>query len=296
MFKSPGRKRNTVIWAFAGPKGGVGKTFLTAGLSALLSSKGRHTLACDADVLTPNLHSAFGEESPQKSPCKTSVRKLSFVSFCFGREPLHKLLQREKPEYDFITLDFAPGLLEKNMEDFIRADQPVLITTPEPASIELVYRFLRELTAVKLRRIIGEEKFMEVSSILYDMEISPVSAIKSIREKIAAEDPDAGARIEQETFDKDIKLLVNQVKDHNDQALGPSICEVISKFYGFHTEYLGYISSDERVANSTRNNRLFVNEYPDTETTACFSLILDKLLRNSDSSAGVSKFRLMGFR
>ena len=50
-----------------GGKGGVGKTFLAANLSAILARAGARVVAVDTDVEGANLHTWLGVPSPRAS-------------------------------------------------------------------------------------------------------------------------------------------------------------------------------------------------------------------------------------
>ncbi|MEI6259077.1 MAG: AAA family ATPase, partial [Deltaproteobacteria bacterium] len=53
-------KANTKIVAIVGPKGGVGKTTISANLAIALSVLGKKVIAVDLDLGASNLHTLFG--------------------------------------------------------------------------------------------------------------------------------------------------------------------------------------------------------------------------------------------
>ncbi|MCJ7664955.1 MAG: P-loop NTPase, partial [Desulfobacterales bacterium] len=53
-------KKEKHIWAIAGGKGGIGKSFVTANLGIALCERGKKVIVVDADLGGANLHTLLG--------------------------------------------------------------------------------------------------------------------------------------------------------------------------------------------------------------------------------------------
>ena len=173
-----------VIWTIGGGKGGAGKSFISSNFGHLLSKRKDKVLLVDADFGAANLHTFFKAEKQALSLCtylreeeanikdaicKTSIPNLDLISGAHdlfdvadvGEETLNRLvLDIKKTDYDYVVLDVGPGTASKMLDLMLMSDSGVLITTPDPTSIENTYRFLKSLCLRKMKHLInsGKEK------------------------------------------------------------------------------------------------------------------------------------------
>ncbi|MBF0228381.1 MAG: AAA family ATPase [Desulfamplus sp.] len=179
-------KNRVEIVAVVGPKGGVGKTSISANLAIALAKQGKRVVAVDLDLGASNLNTFLGIRNPKYtlddfvlnkvgkledivleinvkggSPTfnnETSIDNIGFI--CGGNIPgianLHyskkmKLLRNlSMLEYDFVLLDLGAGA-SHNVVDFVLVSQKnLLVTTPEVPSILNTYSFLKTLVFRKL--------------------------------------------------------------------------------------------------------------------------------------------------
>jgi septum site-determining protein MinD len=147
----------TVITITSG-KGGVGKTTVTANLSAALAMKGKRVVAIDADIGLRNLDVVMGLENrivydlvnviegacrlrqamikdkrvenlhmipAAQSRDKTAVRPQDMVDVC----------DQLRPDFDFILIDSPAGIEQGFKNAIAPADQVCIITTPEVSAV-----------------------------------------------------------------------------------------------------------------------------------------------------------------
>jgi tyrosine-protein kinase Etk/Wzc len=123
--------RNNVI-AIVGPTSGVGKSFISANLSALLANTGKRVLLIDADLRGGHLHRYFGldrraglSELMQSQASRshvvntTVIKNLDFISSgtlpgqpadILASGPLAAVLEDASRQYDYVVIDTAPVL------------------------------------------------------------------------------------------------------------------------------------------------------------------------------------------
>jgi tyrosine-protein kinase Etk/Wzc len=121
------------IVAITGATPGVGKSFVSANLAAVMAASGRKVLLIDADLRTGNLHRRFGlhrraglcdavqeQLPPEEAIHRNVLKNLDFMSTgssssspaeVLASEQLVHLLQDLSSRYDLIVIDTAPVLM-----------------------------------------------------------------------------------------------------------------------------------------------------------------------------------------
>jgi flagellar biosynthesis protein FlhG len=178
----------TRIWPIGGGKGGSGKSFLTGNLGVWLAKRGNKTLLIDADFGGANLHtmiavpyqprglSDFLNKKVQtlaEAVVETGVPNLFLISGARNNldtanipYELKMKIFRGVPRlsYDFILLDLGAGTSFNTLDFFLISDSGILVSTPEPTSIENVYRLIRAVYARKIRQLLRIRKISFPSS------------------------------------------------------------------------------------------------------------------------------------
>lgn len=170
------------IWAVSSGKGGVGKSFISTSLAISLTKLGHTVTIVDLDPSGANVHTTLGqkpadlnlrhwfdgEKSLQDLVTGTDLPRLSFIqglwdNWCpieFNREKARELgADLRQLRADIVILDLGPGASETQLEIFSAADERILVTTPEPTSIEKTYRFIESQICCKLRDSARPEAF-----------------------------------------------------------------------------------------------------------------------------------------
>ena len=141
-------------------KGGVGKTTITANLSAALSEIGKNVVAIDANFTTPNLGLFLGVYLPEvtihdvlagRGELKKSIyfHPLGFKIIC-GSLNVNDL-ENVNPEIflnipksfensDFVLIDTAAGLGREAIYGLKASEKVIIVTTPDIASLMDAYR------------------------------------------------------------------------------------------------------------------------------------------------------------
>ena len=111
------------------PKGGVGKTTTTMVLSAELAERGHRVLVADCDAQASA--SAWANAAPEGKPFPAAVVNLSAYA---GK--VHREIQKQLNNYDFIIVDCPPGLESLSPQSVLLvADLVIVPMPPSPADL-----------------------------------------------------------------------------------------------------------------------------------------------------------------
>lgn len=309
--------KSKLVWTIGGGKGGAGRTLMTASLAIMLANEGRDVIAFDGNFEAPGLHTALGLKRPAATladfnlgavknlndlAIPTPIDNLRLIAGGYSnvadnRYPFKSRIARSLKSLscDAILLDLGPGAGPGAIDLFLAGDTGIIVTTPELSAIELVYKYIRAIVYRRLKGMDGMNRFTE----LVDQEFSDsnsgdiISMVDRILGRVAPSDPVTAGRIEKDLFEFDLRLIVNKARDSHDRFLGPSICEIVEKFYGFHMSYSGYIPFDERVTEACAFGKRFVIDYGTSETAACFNLALKELLKGGEAHLTGSQLSLI---
>lgn len=298
--RQPARKARLI--AVGGGKGGVGKTFLSANLAALLARDGSRVVAIDTDLEGANLHTWLGVASPTRTladfvsgregdPAKLAIEtpypNLQLIAatqaHLVDAQPdverrAELIRQARQLDCDVVILDCGAGTHAANVDYFVSADDGILVLHPEPTSLENAYNFLR---SVVLRR-------MELSMLKPDVQEcvreamdqrndrgirTPADLLEAVRELDAQEVP----RFREALAGLRPRIVVNEVLSAEDVKLGFSVRSVCRSFFGVETEYIGYVNSDDRVRPALRARVPVVVSDPECDASIYLERIARKL-------------------
>ena len=157
------------LWPIGGGKGGSGKSFLTSALGRLVASYGKKTLLIDLDLGAANLHTFVDVACPSKgfsdfirkkiillenTVMETPVPNLFLISGANDSLDIANLPYEQKMKalraiarlnFDCILLDLGAGTSFNTLDFFLISQNGIFVTTPEPTSIENVYRLIRSI-------------------------------------------------------------------------------------------------------------------------------------------------------
>lgn len=121
--------KQALIIAISHPKGGVGKTTTTMILAAALAERGYRVLVADCDAQASA--SAWASAAPEGKSFPAAVINLSAYA---GK--VHREIQRQLNNYDFIIVDCPPGLDSLSPQSAILvADLVIVPLPPSPADL-----------------------------------------------------------------------------------------------------------------------------------------------------------------
>ncbi|MGK7346516.1 MAG: P-loop NTPase [Candidatus Nitrospinota bacterium M3_3B_026] len=299
--------RSCLVWAIGGAKGGVGKTQTAAALGVIMAGEGRRAAVLDASLDAPGLHTAMGMKRPERGLSDFFLGRVETLDEIMTPSPVENLFlipgmtgapvpsnvkntgfvrlknALRQMKLDAVLLDLGPGTGAASSDLLLAADTGLIVTTPEPASVELVYGLLRQVLRRSLKSAKGaaryggiiDEEFADTGS------GNLVALVERVLGRVSCEDPSAAQLIEKEFLGLEFNLAVNMARDDHDRLLGPSICEIADKFYGLSMNYSGYVPYDGRAARAGAPGKPFIVEYGASDAAACFNLVFRELLKNT---------------
>lgn len=171
MALAGSQKRGRVL-AFTSGKGGVGKSNISLNLSIALAELGQSVCLFDADTNMANLNVLTGHKSTSSLADVLYGEKnfsdivvdhgsgVKIVSAGAGtdewmgltdsiKEKFFQEIFRYSTSQDFIFIDTSAGLSQAVVDFVLRADEVVVVTSPEPTSISDAYALVKVLYSMK---------------------------------------------------------------------------------------------------------------------------------------------------
>jgi flagellar biosynthesis protein FlhG len=301
------------IYPIGGGKGGVGKSFISASLGALVANHGKKVALIDLDLGASNLHTFLGLPAPenglnrylnkatpdlQSAAVSTHINNLSFISSCHCSMEIANLFYAQKIKlinaikklpYDYIFLDLGAGTNFNTLDFFLTANKGIIVCTPEPTSIENAFRFIRAVYLRRLKQLIKQHPFdARVKTAVQDNNPNTLKA-QGIIDIVLKYDPGNEAFLKERIGRFQFKMILNQFRKNVDPALGDRIKIVCNRHFYSPFEVLGRVDFDERVIDSIYARRLYVKEYPATVTAMGLKQIAELLTHNQQASSALQK-------
>ncbi len=303
----------TNIWPIGGGKGGSGKSFLAGNLGIWLAKQGNQTLLIDADFGAANLHTMIGIPYQPKSlsdflnkrvqtltetVIETRVPNLFLISGAGNNLDTANMPYEQKMKifraisklpYDFTLLDLGAGTSFNTIDFFLISDSGIFVTTPEPTSIENMYRLMRAVYARKIRQLLKTYQFR---TLLEETEARANGAMVSNPEYLLSVikelEPEKGKVVEQGLRAFQFKLVLNQFRKQDNPKLGALICRIIEKHLGLPVQFVGNIAYDDLVHDAVVQKAPFLDKYPHTQTAVDLKRVCKHLLGERRKEEGTS--------
>ena len=305
--KFSGSPKQPKIWAVASGKGGVGKTFVSTSLGITLTKLGYTVVIADLDPTGANVHTALGHkpselnlrhwvEQSRALPellTPTNVPKLSFIqgfwdnwtAFTWTPEQLNALtLQLRDLKADFVIADLGPGAAESQLALFNAADEKILVTTPEPTSIEKTYRFLEGHICSVLKDDAQPDSFQKLAESLRDYRNNKPKRLFSFRDHLR-EQPGFNVNHFEALSKSPVRLVLNHSRSQSNSDLGFSMKSVCQKYYDFRLDFVGSIDFDNAVWQSVKNHEPALIAQPFTPLAGQFLSISKHLIDHDELRA-----------
>lgn len=296
------------IWAFGGGKGGTGKSALAASVGFQLSRLGKRVVLVDADFGGANLHTCLGMPQPSRS-LLDFLRTEGHVADEFampspypnlrligGRVdegtgglqagwPLRLSTALRALPADLVVLDLGAGVSPDTIEAMNLADLKVIVSVPEPSSIENVASLLRMLCLQRLtNRLSSHEVRRRLAEAQAGQTASRVKVVADILKEIESVDPSlvgAARAILQEMV---LTLVTNQVRDEADRKFGAQTAAVIRRHFGLPMKYAGFVHHDDAVWRTLRRGKMFMVDASRSRAAEDIRRLTRNLLRRADLS------------
>ncbi|MEE2755960.1 MAG: P-loop NTPase, partial [Myxococcota bacterium] len=291
------------IWAFAGGKGGVGKSLVCASAAVSLAQQGLRVIALDADLGAANLHTLLGLLHPARTVAEyfesdslsladvclpTRIQNLTLISgassilesvnhdFEMRRTFLKDLVELDA---DAILIDLGAGAHYPTLDFFAIAGHRIVVTSPEPTSIQNTYSFLKAATYRRLelahgsnpefrtllRRAVksgGDNRIESINELLDHASQLSSSLRASLKSRL-----DSGVP----------KLIINQSGFEDEKRVYSALAIVCTKYLGFKPSHVGTLPDDPSVRVAVRRMRPVLVDAPDSPFGECLARLVTSI-------------------
>jgi len=286
-------KSRVRLVAFASGRGGTGRSLLAANVAVYLAQAAKKVVAIDADPAGGPLHQLLGAPRPPRGfgeflrgktgnlnelIVDTPIAGVGLVGgegSAFGttrpkQTAKATLAAIAALDVDYVIVDLGPADSTLTLDLWLGADVPVLVTLPEPASVDSTYRFAKSAFLRRLRSIRGLDRLVGSSN------GPPVAALDIYRAVRLASGPTE--KLEQEIRAYRPTFVVNQTRTVQDLKLGTWMAAAARRRLGHSLDYLGHVEADETVWLAARRHRSLVAEYPEGKASKNIERLGRKLL------------------
>ncbi len=275
------------VWAFAGGKGGTGKTAIAANLGLALATFGYRVILVDADLGGANLHTILGirnppvtlsdfithrEESLFNIIMDTPNENLKLISggneiIGMANLPYQSKMRVKKHimnlQADYILLDLGAGSNYNVIDFFTMTDEGIIITNPEPTAKLNGYAFLKNCVYRLLNRhFYNNHPVREILANAGKKGASGTYTIPDIIKMASLLNGDVADQMKELLSRFQPKLIMNKVRKSHHIQEGEILIKLARKFLGVKLGYLGTIEEDENVMEATENMMPFVLLFP----------------------------------
>ncbi len=267
-------KNDSQLWVVGSGKGGVGKTFISTSLALTISKLGHSVVIVDLDLSGANIHTSLGmapshlnirhyfegSKGLQEIVIPTAYPRLSYVQGFwdawtpsdFTLDQIQNLIpELRKLRADYVIVDLGAGALEAHLDLFRSADERILVSSPEPTSIEKTYRFIEAYMCHSLKQNSTTDAFNEMITTLRCHRQRTLDKPFSFRSYLKAQ-PGIHYNFFEALSTKPVRLIVNSCRSPSNADLGHSMRSVCQKYYDLGIDFVAAIDYDNAVWQSLR--------------------------------------------
>jgi flagellar biosynthesis protein FlhG len=295
-------KKQTHIWAIAGGKGGIGKSFVTANLGIALCERGKKVIVVDADLGGANLHTLLGIPRPPVSLddfirrgmrsikgvlTETGIPNLRLIAGVHDIVTLSNPKQSQKQKImrqilsldaDHIILDLGTGMSPHIFDFFLISDNGIFLATPEPTSLENAYQFIRGVFFHRWMNMATNPKVKKMIEVAMDgNNAEGIRTPFDLLARLNKVDKEAVQIFKNGMSAFRPRLIINQARNRKEAELGFAMRSVCRKYFGIDVGFLGYILYDYNVYSSLQWGRAFFSDYPSSDVAKCIRDIAARL-------------------
>ena len=223
--------------AIAGPKGGIGRTTSAVTLGRALAAKGRHTIIVDTAPHASDAAVFLELDNAAQTPVHTCVDDLDFAWY---RAPsVDDAFMRRFAQYDDVVFDCAGGFDDTAIRLFVRADFPILLTSPEPAAIRQTTSWIRRSFVAS----VPDHCRDVVRALGTDWTFADVSVLPATQRNAFC---DAVSQYR-------CGIVLNHRREQNEIYQSQALCHAWGILLGVDVRFLGSIAADDRRWFFARN-------------------------------------------
>lgn len=296
------RMKRCVI-AIGGGKGGTGKSLLAANLGIALSELRQHVTLIDLDLGGANLHTCLGIRSAQSTLADFVQGKVAQIENVLLPSPVERLnlingsndpleianlpyaqkikliKQFKKLQADYIILDLGGGTSLNVLDFFLSADYGIVVSTPEPTSMENASLFIKCSMMRHLKMLLKQFPIRDLKNRIKDpRNRDTVRTFWDLLRLIRSFDEETAGKIETKLQEFRFGMIVNQLRELGETRIGSAYQSMIRRCLGVQIDHLGQIYYDEKVPMSLKKFEPFLIRHPHSKASHSIRLIAKRIL------------------
>jgi flagellar biosynthesis protein FlhG len=296
--------RKTII-AVGGSKGGVGKSVISANLAVGLALLGQQVVLADLDLGGADVHLYAGVKSLKKTwkdflekkadsieeiLTPTAFNGLSLIggdSSKLGsanlpyaqKQKIMKHLRELKTDY--VVIDLGGDTTLNGLDFFLLADQKIVVTSTDPASVLDSYTFVKVAFHRFLERFFSEYKpLVKLAMQIKDgsLEEAKNYSLDFIFEQVRIRDESACVKLKEEFKTFNVSLVANMADHRNDVRIAQSMRQLLKQKCFLDVGILGTIPFDKAARKAARSCTPIVVENPRCQASKVIHQMLAGIL------------------
>jgi len=313
---SAGDKPAKKIIAVGGAKGGVGKSMLAANLAVGLALLGQKVVLADLDLGGADVHLYTGVkslastwldfldkkvDSLQDILTPTAFKGLSLIggdSSKLGSANLPysqklKIMRHLKElETDFLVVDLGGDTTYNGLDFFLLADQKIVVSGTEPASVLDSYTFIKVVFNRFLERFFSEKKsLLDLAMQIKDgsLEKSENYSLDFIYQEVRARNPQALDQLKRQLDQFRLSIVLNMTESSKDVRIAESMQKLAKDKCFLDIGILGTIPFDKVVRKAARGFTPIVVENPKCQASRNIHQMLAAILLHHENETTRAK-------
>lgn len=292
------------LFVVGGGCGGVGKSLIAANLAVYFAQLGRSVVLVDADARGSGLHANFGlgyarEAFSLAAPfgealVETGVQGLrllryphevtTFALAMRGTRADRFLARLRDLPAELVVVDVGAGATPFSLHLLSAADLPLLVSSPEPAAVEALYRFLRAAFRARLKRLLATTDNRRRYGLGVLSELPGLPAPYEYLQALERRDRTLHALAEDELRRMRFGHVVSGARHRSDADLSSWMSSIVFANYGMSLEDYGTLEHDDTVWIAARKQRPLLVDNPAGKASRQIERLARRILLPIDPS------------
>lgn len=243
-------KRKKTITITSG-KGGVGKSSIVSNMAYILGANSESTYIFDADLSLGNIDIMFG-----------IIPKFSIMDLIEGKKKIDEIVV-EGP----CGIRIIPGTSGISELSNLTVEERDILFSSLQELPEFDFLFVDTSAGIS-------------SNVIYFNSISENIFVVVTPDPASITDSYAVIKVlNKKTGRKDFNIIVNMARDEREALeIYKKLLSVTDKFLDVYLDFIGYIPMDRNIALATKKQKLWAENFPDSEATKALLKICNRLV------------------
>lgn len=301
-----------MLIAVAGPKGGVGKSFLAVNLAVALAAEGLDIILADLDLGAANLQALLGISGSGPNMADFVNRKTDLVDLIRTTETdnlrflpgstdvvgLANLVQWQKVKLinqlgrldcRAVVIDLGSGSTFNVLDIYAASQIKLLVTSPEMTSILNAYGFLKSLTFRLFLKELKAAKMLHaremVDAVIQSGTAQANRSVADLIAQVAADDKQAGQVMDRVIQSLKPNLILNMIQNNGDLKTAQALIQLTQKRLSLQLTLLGQVPFHSDVRRSVMEMKPMLLQPRPSEANNALRNLAAKLIRRLDKTA-----------